>query len=239
MPQYCYLAPFITCCSSLHTFLPPPFYSKHMQPCLWPKWYNTLQFLFFPPADERSNIAQKKCKDSLAGASQQVDNLKNADKHKHLTTNAERLSGSLPRDWIHHSISAQSKIRGCCWMQLLHYVSHNKFAPQNFRVGLVSWTAFLGGVGEGHKSTVWILSSSLSCSQNVKLLQGNTGKVKFWRFTPPRRFLPRSPIKLHPIFDLPTTCTLLCYSKPGIIIKLKSMALNVFKYLLSWLSMGC
>lgn len=118
-------------------------------------------------------------------------------------------------------------------MHLLHYVSHYKFAPS--QTSVMAWfpgQSFFWGGGV-NKSTVWILSSSLSRSKDVKPLQGNPGKVKFWRFTPPRRFLPRSAIKLHPIFDLPTTCTLLCYSKPGIIIKLKSMALNIFKYLRS------
>lgn len=76
------------------------------------------------------------------------------------------------------------------------------------------------------QKTIQILSSSVFCSWDVKRLQWNTGKGEFWRFTPPRRFVPRSAIKLPPIFDLPTTCTLLCYSKPSIIIKLKLMALN-------------
>lgn len=72
-----------------------------------------------------------------------------------------------------------------------------------------------------HRRAARIFASSLSCSIDVKQSPWKTGKGEFWRFTPPRRSLPRFAIKFSVIFDLPVTCTLLCYLKPSIIIKLK------------------
>lgn len=104
-------------------------------------------------------------------------------------------------------------------------LSSTSYCKPAVGVDSLSWPAFLFG-GRSQENCLNSLLIPFFAPEMSSDYNETLEKVKFRRFTPPRRFLPRSAIKLHPIFDLPTTCTLLCYSKPSIIIKLKSMALN-------------